>query len=322
MKIIRAIQKLFFWVYLLSSVCAFGFIDIEYLELFHPPEGLTPGDVRYINKIGYDSKVFASEVVNMAVHGFLKIKHEPGFWSEKYTLIKNQESQAEAAKYKHGYLLTMLFPRNTHIIELVKSSRQIIQNTTKKLAQNVKNKFKKKYFLNQSFYYMIGIPFIVITFILSIAVFNHPFFFIVMFMFFVLFLYFLKGYNKAGLKVKNQIEGFKLFLATTEEDRLKVIGTPPTRTPELYEKYLPYAIALGVEKQWTQKFAPVFARLEKEGNPYVPIWYMGTGRFDRFDTESFSSFTTDLTRSVDSSSGSSGSGRSGGGGGGGGGGSW
>jgi len=135
-----------------------------------------------------------------------------------------------------------------------------------------------------------------------------------------LFVYLLTGYTKEGLSVKNKIEGFKLFLATTEEDRLKVIGTPPTKTPQLYEKYLPYAIALGVEKQWSAKFAPVFAELEQEGTPYVPIWYVGTGSFARFDT---SSFSADLSRSLNTSSGrSNGGGGSGSGGGGGGGGSW
>lgn len=41
---------------------------------------------------------------------------------------------------------------------------------------------------------------------------------------------------------------------TAEIDRMKVIGTPPTKTPELYEKYLPYALPL----VWKSKGADNF----------------------------------------------------------------
>ena len=43
----------------------------------------------------------------------------------------------------------------------------------------------------------------------------------------------LPTYTQDGQKVKEEIEGFKMFLSTTETERLKVIGTPPTKTPEL-----------------------------------------------------------------------------------------
>jgi hypothetical protein len=52
-----------------------------------------------------------------------------------------------------------------------------------------------------------------------------------------------------------------MYLMTAEVDRMHFIGTPPTKTPELYEKYLPYAIALGVEKQWTQQFSTIFEEI-------------------------------------------------------------
>jgi len=295
------------------------------IPLFYPTEGFTPGDVRYIDKIGYDSKVFAAEIVNMAVQGFFKIKQQPGFWSDKYTLIKNTQKEAEAEKYTHGYLMDFLFPEDIDFIELDSRNRLTIQEATKKLAKKLKRRFQKKYFLGQEFYYVVGFLLLFLMLISFMLIsFEFVFLMIVPFLLFSSFLYLLKGYNKAGLKIKNEIEGFKLFLKTTEEDRLKVIGTPPTKTPQLYEKYLPYAIALGVEKQWTKKFVSVFAQLEYEGTPYVPIWYVGTGRFDRLDTASFSYFAANLTRSVDSFSGSGSGGRggSGGGGVGGGGGSW
>ena len=140
-----------------------------------------------------------------------------------------------------------------------------------------------------------------------------------------------KSYTEEGFKVKAHIEGFKLYLNVAEVERLKYISTPPVRTPELYEKYLPYAMALGVEEQWSKSFTPVFARLEDTGTPYHPVWYHG---YVGFRSSSFSSSTfanglgSSLASSINASApgissgfrGGSGGGAGGGGGGGGGGG--
>ena len=37
------------------------------------------------------------------------------------------------------------------------------------------------------------------------------------------------------------IEGFRLYLGVAEKDRMNFL-TPPEQTPQLFEKYLPYAI--------------------------------------------------------------------------------
>ena len=47
-----------------------------------------------------------------------------------------------------------------------------------------------------------------------------------------------------GRKVLDHIAGFKQYLSITERERLDRM-TPPKDTPELFEKFLPYAIALG-----------------------------------------------------------------------------
>ena len=52
----------------------------------------------------------------------------------------------------------------------------------------------------------------------------------------------------------DKIAGFQRYLSITEEDRLETLH-PPEKTPELFERYLPYAIALGVENKWASKFA-------------------------------------------------------------------
>jgi uncharacterized membrane protein YgcG len=143
-----------------------------------------------------------------------------------------------------------------------------------------------------------------------------------------LFYHLLKAPTLSGRKVMDQIEGFKLYLSVAEKERLNLLN-PPEKTPELFEKYLPYALALDVENAWSEQFAEVLARAGTETQPYSPIWYSGsswdsshTSRFTDSLGSSFAGAISSSSTPPGSSSGSGGGGFSGGGGGGGGGSGW
>ncbi len=145
-----------------------------------------------------------------------------------------------------------------------------------------------------------------------------------------LFFHLLKAPTGAGRKVLDEIEGFKLFLSATGKDRMNMLNRAD-RTPQLFEKYLPYALALDVEQQWAEQFADVLAAasLSPEQGGSGPVWYSGSS-WNSFAAAGFasslgSSFSDAISSSSTapgSSSGSGGGGSSGGGGGGGGGGGW
>ena len=143
-----------------------------------------------------------------------------------------------------------------------------------------------------------------------------------------LFYHLLKAPTLSGRKIMDQIEGFKLYLSVAEKERLNLLN-PPEKTPALFEKYLPYALALNVENAWSEQFAEVLAQAGTETQPYSPVWYSGSS-WDSFHTSRFtdslgSSFAGAISSSSTapgSSSGSGGGGSSGGGGGGGGGSGW
>jgi uncharacterized membrane protein len=141
-----------------------------------------------------------------------------------------------------------------------------------------------------------------------------------------LFYRLLKSPTLSGRKVMDQIEGFKLYLSVAEKERLNLLN-PPEKTPELFEKYLPYALALDVENEWSEQFAEVLAQAGERG--YTPAWYYGGSYRDvgssRFVSNLGSAFAGAIASSATapgSSSGSGGGGFSGGGGGGGGGSGW
>jgi uncharacterized membrane protein YgcG len=137
----------------------------------------------------------------------------------------------------------------------------------------------------------------------------------------------MKAYTKTGREMADQIEGFRLYLSTTDEHRFDSMN-PPEKNLALYEKYLPYAIALGCENKWSEKFEKILESAIQSG--YRPSYFSGNFR-NGFSSSAFSSGLSSGIRSTissaatppsKSSGGSSGGGSSGGGGGGGGGGGW
>ncbi|WP_407401159.1 DUF2207 domain-containing protein [Chryseobacterium sp.] len=148
----------------------------------------------------------------------------------------------------------------------------------------------------------------------------------------VIYSYLIKRPSEEKLRIKSLIEGFKMYMGAAENEQLK-FHNPPNFTPQLFEQYLPYAIVLGVDKIWGERFASL---LQNSSMDYNTGWYMGGmmnvsslgSSLNSSLTDSLSNASTEPSSSSSSSSGGSGSsgssggGSSGGGGGGGGGGGW
>ena len=121
--------------------------------------------------------------------------------------------------------------------------------------------------------------------------------------------------TEAGTRMLEQTLGFGEFLERVDRDRYENVK----RTPEMFERFLPYAMAFGVEAKWAKAFRDIYVQ--------PPGWYAGThaGLFNATTfSRSLSSMSTQtagaMSSSPRSSSGSGFSGGSSGGGGGGGGG--
>jgi len=153
----------------------------------------------------------------------------------------------------------------------------------------------------------------------------------------LLFYHLMKAPTRLGRELMDQLEGFRRYLTIAEQDRL-AFRHPPRKTPEHFEKFLPYALALDVEQEWAEYFSDLI-----ESSPdgtvqsYGPTWYSGStghsfssGRFAGALGGSLAAAVTSSSTAPGSSSGfsgggsgfSGGGGSSGGGGGGGGGGGW
>ena len=151
----------------------------------------------------------------------------------------------------------------------------------------------------------------------------------------VVFAILLRAPTVQGRKLMDQIDGFKMYMDTAEKNRLNITGEPPM-TVERFERILPYAIALGVEKPWSEHFEAELARnaVADASGAYQPSfysgrsWSSGSGGFSNAVTTATSAMSAAMIAAQPSSSSGSGfssgggGGGSGGGGGGGGGGGW
>ena len=75
--------------------------------------------------------------------------------------------------------------------------------------------------------------------------------------------WFMPARTIAGAKTYAKVLGFEDFLSRVESDRIKRMEN----APELFEKFLPYAMALHVEKKWVQAFSGIAMQ--------PPQWYQG-----------------------------------------------
>lgn len=135
--------------------------------------------------------------------------------------------------------------------------------------------------------------------------------------------FFMAARTRDGSLAREHILGLKDYLSVAEADRLK-FHNAPAKEPRVFEKLLPFAMVLGVEKEWAKQFDGI--------SQAEPDWYRGhsgnafsalafSNSLDSFSTASAAAAASTPSRASGGGSGFSGGG-SGGGFGGGGGGSW
>jgi uncharacterized membrane protein YgcG len=312
------------------------------IPLYAPPPKFSPAAVRMLSQMGYDRKCYVANLINLAVKGALKITER-----DDAVTIRRLGAYTTLLPDEKALFDTLLGPRPEMTFEA--SRQEIVRQAQDELKANLSSALDKIFFVRNLGWWIGGLVLSLgpglfaaaddpsawtIGILAAGLVLNGMFYFL------------LKAPTLSGRHILDQIEGFRRFLSVAESDRLN-LENPPNRTPALFDRFLPYALALGVEQQWAQQFADVLASAEYAGQSgYTPSWYSGSSyspyRFDDFGRNLGGSLDTAIAAAAappGSTSGSSGSGgfslgggggfsggggggSSGGGGGGGGGGGW
>ena len=144
----------------------------------------------------------------------------------------------------------------------------------------------------------------------------------------IVFYQLLKAPTALGRKLLDELEGFCMTLRGQGQFR---IAGQPEKAAEVYEYYLPYAIALGSENGWSEQFTDALkqAGASPRDDRFQPAWYRGphwhshgADNFAGVMGGALAGAVSSSSSAPGSSSGGGGGGSSGGGGGGGGGGGW
>ena len=304
------------------------------VPLFEAPDGFTPAAARFVMGMGFDKKVFTAAIVNMAVKGYLTIEDHNGDY-----VLKRQQRDRSALSPGENVLANTLFGSMSEL-ELDNANNVRIKEAIEGLRTSLRAEFGKLHFVRNQGYFILGFILSIVTVIAmfigaeittgalgQITVWSNGFVLVALLGANFLFYYLLKAPTLQGRAIMDQIEGFKLYLSVAEKDRLETFH-PPDTTPEVFEKFLPYALALNVENEWSENFATAMAATGAE-QQYRPRWYRGRnwhhrniGTLGSTLGGAFASAISSAATPPGSSSGGGGGGFSGGGGGGGGGGGW
>ena len=298
---------------------------------FGAPDNLTPGEVGTIIDERAHKKDVSAEIINLAVKGYLKIKRLPArglLKDDDYELTKLKEA-GDLESSVERKLLDSLFSGSKKEIKLSELKDKFYKDLEKIKKELYRTTSKKKYFLKnprvvRSRYIGVGIAVIIAGwFAGSVFGFLGVAAVAVTGLLIIIFGFFMPVKTAKGVLAREHILGLKLYLTVAEKDRLK-FHNAPKKDPRHFEELLPYAMVLGVEKEWAKQFEGIYDK--------SPSWYSDSagGHFSALGlTSGLSSFqskadTTMSSRPSSASSGGSGfsGGGSGGGFGGGGGGSW
>jgi uncharacterized membrane protein YgcG len=296
---------------------------------YEPPDGYSPASARYVMRMGYDNKTLSAALINLAVKGYLTIDNTDDEYVVKKLVLAADATPPEMAPGEWALFETLFASGRT--IELDNKNHKLISSARKAHRRALRADYLNIYFRkNSGLLLPSGAGLLVLGLIVLVSESFTPatiVLFAVAFSIHGLFALLLRRPSDKGRKLMDRLEGFKLYLEVAEKDDLN-LRNPPDMTPRLFESYLPFAIALGVEQAWAEQFTSVFAALNGGQSAYRPTWYHGRfqpSRMGDFASDVGSGFNSAISSAATapgSSSGGGGGGSVGGGGGGGGGGGW
>lgn len=297
------------------------------IPLFAPPQGLSPAAVRYVKDMSFGQHSFTAAVISLAVKGYIRIEEE----DKEFTLFKENVA-ADEPKLTAGEtaVLNTLLPGGRRSIKMEQENHSDFSQAQSLLGAALKKEYQGQLFHLNSGYLLPPALMAVVTGLIALAFQGSPLvwisYIVLSLVMLGLFAWLLRAPTLAGRKIMDQIEGFRMYLDTAEQDRLDRMQSPRL-TPEVFEAFLPYAFALGVQNHWCERFQRELP--EELQQDYKSSWYSGQFHgmhaLNHLGSDFGSSMSTAISSASTapgSSSGSGGGGSSGGGGGGGGGGGW
>jgi hypothetical protein len=304
---------------------------------YQPPKGLLPLELGLVKSMGTMSNSYVTAtIVDLAVRRYLKItesKEKQLFGSHSDWILTLEKEDISSLKPYERTILNKLFDKiKVGATTSLDDQKNSFYTVLKQVKDEGKTRLNELKVFDKLPLRALGLEILVYLIVLALGgifyatkTFGETWQPIVSVVATVLvgliFASLMRRRTPEGADLLWQIEGFEMYLGRAEKYRMEFY-----EKEGIFEKYLPYAVALGLTKEWLKRMHDVY--LAQGRNMTVWPWYVASpGAFNSFNNFSdsidsmISSFGTTVGSSPSSSS-SGGGGFSGGGGGGGGGGSW
>ena len=252
---------------------------------YNPPDNLTPGEVGTLVDNSVDMRDITASIVDLAVRGFLVIEqqnkdHLLGLTHSKEYIFHLKKPQAEwtALQPHEQTLLGGFFPSGNagDTVSLADLQNRFYQNIPEIKNRIFASLLGRGYYLHRpdtvrAAYIGAAIvaavvlvmagsylskqtgmqtgPFVIAGILTAIII--------------AIFGFFMPARTTTGARALEGVLGFEDFLNHVESDRFN----RTIKTPEMFEKFLPFAMALGVEKNWSKAFQGIYNQ--------PPQWYQG-----------------------------------------------
>ncbi len=251
---------------------------------YNPPDELTPAELGTLVDHSPDMRDITATVVDLAVRGYLRIEEQEdpqflGLWTGKtyvFHLLRKEPDWKDLQAHERA-LLNSLFSQGildrVELSELENKFYADLPGLRDRLFERLlqlhyyarrPDKVKQAYTVGAI---VLGILSVVLGAVLEdflgVAVLPVILAGLLTAGIILGFGWLMPARTLRGARALEGALGFEEFLARVEADRFDRI----VKTPELFEKYLPYAMALGVEKNWVRAFESLYTR--------PPDWYQG-----------------------------------------------
>lgn len=260
---------------------------------FAPPRDLHPGAVGVLIDDRIDLRDISAMLIGLAVKGYLSIQ-EPA--EGEYVFIRERATAEDLSQAEQAMFDTLFDTPETEERSLASLEQKFYKSLPNIKSRLVGQLIEAGYYKNnperiKGFYVGIGLfslPLAVylgiqsgsVYLAISVALSG---------LIVLAFARFMPRKTTKGVRKLEDILGLSEYIRKAEVDRIE-FHNAPDKGPELFEKLLPYAIALNLTKIWTRQFDGLLTE--------PPQWYVGSTPSPVFNALVFSHMLTSMTQSM------------------------
>jgi uncharacterized membrane protein len=255
---------------------------VSVAPMYEPPKGLTPAEAGTLLADAIEARDITSTLIDLAVKGYLKIIET----EDKALFLTHKDYTLRLMKPRHEWkdlaaheleVLNNLFPEVTAEETTLSSLKERFYVALPSIRREIMDSLNAKNLYSTDpdsarglalmGVLVIVLPFLWVQLAGVVNLFNSPSVLavgvVLTIVIVVLFGRILAAKTIRGARARVECLGFKEFMTRVDGDRIKRMP------PDTFEKFLPYAMAFGVEHHW----AKAFEGLLKD----PPSWYVGPG---------------------------------------------